>query len=118
MSLNSNQGRVRKFEVAGKELTLCQARIISLSIHGLQRKQLADLLGNSRHTIDTHLDRIYKLLELNDSRQVMLWALRNGFNTEGYLHNEYLFGQLNMLLPWHRIATPNMKNGVSAAVRM
>lgn len=101
MSLISKKSRVEKFEVDGKELTLCQARIISLLTHGLQRKQLAHYLGNSRHTIDTHLDRIYKLLRKNDSRHVMLWALQNGFDTEGNLNNKYLFGNLDVQWPWN-----------------
>lgn len=106
MSLTSKKSRVRKFEVDGKELTLCQARIVSLLMHGLQRKQLALCLGNSHHTIDTHLDRIYKALEINDSRLVMLWALQHGFDLEGCLNEQYLFDNLGGL-PWqlNRVVT-------------
>lgn len=72
-------------------LTMCQARIVSLSALGLQRKTIAHHLGNSRHTIDTHLDRIYKLLGINDGRQLVAWALANGFDLNGNLQETYLF---------------------------
>lgn len=101
MSLISRKSRVEKFEVDGKKLTLCQARIISLLTHGLQRKQLAHYLGNSHHTIDTHLDRIYKELGINDSRLVLVWALKNGFDTEGGLNGRYLFQGLPQKWPWN-----------------
>lgn len=87
------------FEIAGKTITLCQARIISLAALGLLRKTIADHLGNSRHTIDTHLDRIYKLLGINDGRQLVAWALANGFDQNGNLHGVYLFPNLEEA-PW------------------
>lgn len=82
------------FTVGQYTLTLCQARIISLSAPGLQRKTIAHHLGNSRHTIDSHLDRIYKLLGINDGRQLVAWALANGFDLNGNLQELYLFGDL------------------------
>jgi len=101
MSLNSKKSRVEKFDVDGKKLTLCQIRIISLSIHGLQRKQLADYLGNSHHTIDSHLNTIYKELKLHDARLVLLWALQNGFDLKGCLNGQYLFQGIMRQWPWN-----------------
>ncbi|MCB9185526.1 MAG: hypothetical protein H6601_02130 [Flavobacteriales bacterium] len=97
-----NRGhRVPKFLVDGKYITLHQARIISLFVHGLPRKQLAHVLGNSPHTIDTHMDRIYKLLGINAGSLIPLWATMNGFDTKGCLHSVYLFGTMRNL-PWNR----------------
>ncbi len=93
-------GRVQKFEVDNRLITHCQARIISLFIHGLPRKQMAHILGNSRHTIDTHIDRIYKLLNLHDSRQVIVWAISHGFDANGCLNGLYLFDK-EVHLPCH-----------------
>ena len=90
---------MRKFEVDGKMITEYQARILSLSIHGLARKQIADLLGNSRHTIDTHMDRIYKVLGCNDARLAVVWAVSNGFDRQGRLNGQYLFDNATAL-PW------------------
>ncbi len=106
MSLTSKKSRVKKFEVDGKELTLCQARIVSLLMHGLQRKELAHYLGNSKNTIDTHLDRIYRELNLHDSRLVLVWAINHGFDSHGCLNGLYLFDK-EMNLPWHSLPITN-----------
>lgn len=96
------KSRVPKFEFDGKEITLCQARIISLTLQCLQRKQIAAYLGNSKHTIDSHISRIYSILNINDSSQAILWALENGFDRQGSLNSVYLFeGFVNM--PWEQV---------------
>lgn len=80
-----------KFIVDGIEITIAQARIIILSTYGLQRKQMADLLNISKNTIDTHLDRIYKLLKVQSQPMLMIWAVRNGLYANGHLQGYYLF---------------------------
>lgn len=85
--------------VGGVELTYQQMRVISLALHGILRKQIADYLGVSKHTIDSHCTRIYKLIGLNDSRQVLVWAFRNGFDLLGNHKGEYLF-EGYAELPW------------------
>jgi hypothetical protein len=57
-------------------------------------------LGNSKHTVDSHFDRIYKLLQINDSRQLVVWALANGFDAQGCLNGLYLFDEIEEDLPW------------------
>ncbi len=101
---STSSHHVQKFDVGGTLITECQARILSLFIHGLARKQIADALGNSPHTIDTHIDRIYKLLGFNDARLAVVWALSNGFDHKGSLNGQYLFANYKHL-PWHKKAT-------------
>lgn len=85
--------------VGEKVITECQARVISLAALGLQRKNVAHYLGISKHTIDSHMDRIYKLLGINDGRQLVAWALANGFDMEGNLDGCYLFSDHEQM-PW------------------
>ena len=85
--------------IDGKKVTPCQARVISLGTLGIQRKTIAHHLGNSKHTIDTHLDRIYKLLDIHDGRQLVAWALAHRFDLRGNLMERYLFTDFKGL-PW------------------
>ena len=90
----------QSFVVGEKVITVCQARVISLGALGLQRKKIAHYLGISKHTIDSHMDRIYKLLGINDGRQLVVWALANGFDGSGNLKEHYLFSDFGEM-PWH-----------------
>lgn len=90
---------INKFRFGNKTITLCQARIISLNLHGLSRKEIANLLGNSVNTISTHYTMIYKVLDIHDSRKLGTWALTNTFDTNGHLNGKYLFDNY-CNLPW------------------
>ncbi|MBI1286779.1 MAG: hypothetical protein GC178_04295 [Flavobacteriales bacterium] len=80
------------YMVDGKKLTECQMRIIGLSVKGLMRKEMAEELGKSRHTIDTHLDRIYKLLDLHSDKQLTAWACAMDLmRTAAFLGMKYWF---------------------------
>jgi len=98
-TLNTNGSNVPRFDVNGIVITLCQARVISLNIHGLQRKEMADLLGNSQSTINAHFDRIYRLVQLNDRVLLLRWAMANGFDDKGNLNGQYLFDGYKGM-PW------------------
>lgn len=83
-STNRNGGPQKTFLVAGITITECQMRIIGLNVLGLLRKEMADALGVKPPTIDSHFNRIYKLLLLEGGRQLVVWALSNGFNANGH----------------------------------
>ena len=76
-------------------------RVISLAVHGLQRKEMADVLGLSEATIGSYLDRISKELRLSGITRIAVFALKNGFDEEGRYKGEYLFDNYTEL-PWEK----------------
>lgn len=90
-----------KYRFGEHVITKAQARVVSLMLHGLIRKQIADLLGNSTHTVNKHIENVYKELGINDCKLLTRWAIRNAFDDYGNVQNNYLFdGYEN--LPWQK----------------
>jgi len=83
------------------KFTECLMRVISLSVHGLQRKEMANVLGLSEATIGSHLDLISKELRLSGITRIAVFALKNGFDEEGRYKGEYLFDNYTVL-PWEK----------------
>lgn len=55
-----------------------EAEIISLCVKGFQAKEIADTLGVSIGTVNTHKNNIYKKLGINNSIELVSYALKNG----------------------------------------
>jgi DNA-binding CsgD family transcriptional regulator len=56
-------------------LTMSEVRVSELVLRGLSNQQVADQLCISRRTVDTHLNRIYRKLEIR-SRSELGYALK------------------------------------------
>ena len=90
-----------KYRFGEKVLTKAQARVVSLMLHGLIRKQIAELLGISIHTVNKHTENVYKELDINDCKLIVGWAYDNKFDRQGNVDGIYLFdGYEN--LPWQK----------------
>lgn len=90
-----------KYRFGEHVLTKAQARVVSLTLHGLIRKQIANLLGISTHTVNKHIENVYKELGINDCKLVIGWAYDNKFDRQGHVDSIYLFdGYEN--LPWQK----------------
>ncbi len=88
-----------EFIFGERRLTECQLRVVSLIRNGLSRKQIADALGISLHTVNTHLKDIYKELRTPNDNALVAWAVEQGFDKAGNLNTEYLFWKFTNL-PW------------------
>ena len=78
-----NCGPQKTYLVDGKEITECQMRIIGLNVRGLRRKEMADVLNVTTSTIDSHFNRIYREMKFHDAKLLVVWALGNGFDSNG-----------------------------------
>lgn len=88
------------FTIDGKPITLSQARLLSLNMHALMRKELAEILGNSVSTINTHFNTIHKILGVDSSSKARLWARKNDFDDKGCYNGLYLFEGKEGNYPW------------------
>ncbi len=59
-------------------LTERERQILNLMVEGLIKKEIADNLGVSFHTVDTHLRNIYTKLHVNTQTGAVAKALREG----------------------------------------
>lgn len=94
-----NRGPQKTYVVAGITITECQMRIISLNAAGLLRKEMTSILSVELSTVNTHFNRIYKLLNLARSNKLVTWALTNGFDDKGNCEGVYLFENI-VGVPW------------------
>lgn len=60
------------------ELTERETEILRLLADGLQKKEIADALEISAHTVSTHLRRVYQKLEVSTNTGAVAKALREG----------------------------------------
>lgn len=67
-------------EIAGRRneygLTNREKEILQLLVEGLIAKQIADKLGNSYHTVDTHIRNIYSKLQVHTRSGAVAKALK------------------------------------------
>lgn len=81
-----------KISFNGKLITHLDAQTISLSMHGLTRSDIADILGNdSVSTINQRYTRLYNMYDIHDFTLFMLMARDHGFDRKGYCDELYLF---------------------------
>ena len=68
----------KKTAVISAEFTEREREIIGLCREGLQGKQIADRLNISPRTVDTHKNNIFKKLEINNTMEMVQYALKHG----------------------------------------
>ena len=91
--------RAKKFKVLDKELTITEARILILDLYCNSRQEIATVLGCKHNTVRTHIRTIHDKYGLHGQRELLRFAIDNGFYNAGYLQGEYLFENLENL-PW------------------
>ena len=68
----------KKTSVVTNEFTEREREIIQLCRDGLIGKEIAARLGISPNTVNTHKERIFQKLGINNTREMVLYALKNG----------------------------------------
>ena len=68
----------KKTSVITNEFTEREREIIQLCRDGLIGKEIAARLGISPNTVNTHKERIFQKLGINNTREMVLYALKNG----------------------------------------
>ena len=56
-----------------------EKEVLVMMERGLKQKQIADELSLSRHTVDSHLRRIYQKLHVNSAPEALAKAIRKGY---------------------------------------
>jgi len=69
---------VSKKTTAMAELTIREKEIIALCREGLQVKEIADRLNVSNRTVDTHKYNIYRKLGINNTVELVQYAMKTG----------------------------------------
>ncbi|MCB9187470.1 MAG: helix-turn-helix transcriptional regulator [Flavobacteriales bacterium] len=91
--------KTRYYPIAETQLTLAEARAVSLLITGIPRKQVAQLLGIAESTLNQRMRLIYLKLQVQSIGSLVRVALTHGFDDQGHLNGEYLFDGYSGL-PW------------------
>ena len=68
----------KKTSVVTNEFTDRERDVILLCRDGLISKEIAARLGISPNTVNTHKERIFQKLGINNTREMVLYALKNG----------------------------------------
>ena len=93
--------KTRYYPIEETQLTLAEARAVSLLITGIPRKQVAQLLGIAESTLNQRMRLIYLKLNVQSIGSLIVLALKNGFDDQGNLNGEYLFEGYTGL-PWQK----------------
>ena len=85
LPLHSNSAIHNEIETIAKEITVPQIHftprertIIHLCCEGLQTKEIADRLGISPRTVNTHKTNIFRKTGINNSVELMRYAMQVG----------------------------------------
>ncbi len=70
----SRYGNVQKIE----PLTTREEEVLRALVHGLIKKEIADKLNISQHTVDMHLRSVYRKLQVRTQTEAVSKALRQG----------------------------------------
>ncbi|MFT5468080.1 MAG: DNA-binding NarL/FixJ family response regulator [Verrucomicrobiales bacterium] len=70
--------RATKAKLEGPSLTTREGEVLTLLAKGLVKKQIADQLGISFHTVDGYLRQVYEKLEVPNKNAAVAEALRRG----------------------------------------
>ncbi|MFT5309253.1 MAG: DNA-binding NarL/FixJ family response regulator [Bacteroidia bacterium] len=95
----------RKFTIQGKDLTITEVLIIILDVHCDARKHVADILGSSTSTVETHIRNIYQKYDLKGQRDLQRFAYDNELYNKVFFRGEYLFA-IYENLPWGATDAP------------
>ena len=71
-----NMFRDQNIKSAGYELTEREKEILSLLVEGLSKRQIAEKIFLSHHTVDSHLRNIYAKLEVHSRSSAITKAIR------------------------------------------
>lgn len=71
-----NMFRDQNMKSAGYELTEREKEILSLLVEGLSKKQIAEKIFLSHHTVDSHLRNIYAKLEVHSRSSAITKAIK------------------------------------------
>jgi DNA-binding CsgD family transcriptional regulator len=69
--------------IGGFQITDCEFHIIQQLLKLKLRKLIAAVLGKSEDTIDSQMWLLYKKLGIKKVNELLVWALGNGFDTNG-----------------------------------
>jgi len=83
--------KTRKFLVADREMTITEVRVLILELYCDHRMQVADILGNSIHTIETHLRNIKDRYDLKGHRGLFRFGYEHDFLKNGFFRGEFMF---------------------------
>lgn len=62
----------------GRELSVREREVIRLVAEGMSSKMIADALGISARTVETHRNHLLRRLKLNSTVELVRYAIRNG----------------------------------------
>lgn len=79
------------FEVNGVKISLTLARVLSLTVAGLTRKQRAAALGISVSTVNTYMDTLTDRFNIRPCAKLAVYAAHHGFDMQGNFQGHYLF---------------------------
>lgn len=68
----------RKASYKEPEFTEREAEVIRLAYEGLSAKQIAEMMGISHRTVDTHKRHIFKKLGINNTYEMIQYAIKCG----------------------------------------
>jgi len=68
----------RKASYKEPEFTEREAEVILLAHEGLSAKQIAEMMGISHRTVDTHKTHIFKKLGINNTYEMIQYAIKCG----------------------------------------
>lgn len=63
----------------GEDLTSRELEVLRSFTHGNTYDEIADNMGISRHTVHTHIRKIYSKLHVNSRKQALRQALKRGY---------------------------------------
>ena len=66
-------------------LTNREKEIVNLIAVGHSNTEIADKLCISHHTVKTHINNLFKKIDVPNRLQATLWVLNNGFNTKPHV---------------------------------
>jgi DNA-binding NarL/FixJ family response regulator len=68
----------RAADVSGDVLTTRERQVVQLIAEGMSAKEIADLLGISQRTAESHRNRAMQKLDIHDVAGIVRYAIRNG----------------------------------------
>ena len=87
------------FFVGEVKITLAEARVMSLNVCGLQRKQMCHVLGISDSTLNQRIKKIFLKTNTPSNVLLALFSTTKGFDGNGNLNGQYLFDGIDNV-PW------------------
>lgn len=87
------------FFIGEVRITLADARVMSLNVCGLQRKQMCYVLDVSDSTLNKRITKLFLKFDMQSNVLLALFSKANGFDSVGNLNSKYLFDGIDNV-PW------------------